>query len=257
MLCAWASIDERGKIKGGKAGDQTGREVRIGNMYQFGQVWCIRAKNDDIADRVAKYAKAIAENDNVGYDQNQRTTLYTISNASGWKSKSVTKKCECDCSELAVCAINYGLQGAFIKSGVYSGNIVAAARRTGKFNVLTIGTNFAYKKGDIVVAPGKHVIICIGGTLPKEDVKDYKEGKTYTLNVNLKVRSGAGTNFRQKLKSELTEDGKKHALAGTYAILKKGTKVTCKDIVKSGSNIWMKIPSGWIAAYNEGKRYVD
>ena len=258
MLCAWASIDERGKISGGKAGDQTGREVRIGNMYNFGQVWTIRAKNNEVAERIAKYARAIAENNNVGYDQGQRDTLYKISNAAGWTSTKVDKKCECDCSQLGACAINYALRGAYLKSSIYSGNIVTAAKATGKFNALTIGTNFNYKKGDIVVRPGKHVIICIGGDLPEADKKKkYEPGKTYTLNVNLKVRAAAGAGSKQLKRSDLTADGKKHSLDQTYAVLKKGTKVTCKEIQEKSGNIWMKIPSGWIAAYYEGKTYVN
>ena len=82
MLCAWASIDEKGRTMGGKAGDQTGREVKTGQLYNFGQIWAIRAKSNDVAERIAKYAKAIAENDNVGYDQGQRDTLYKIRNVS-------------------------------------------------------------------------------------------------------------------------------------------------------------------------------
>ena len=34
-LCGWASIDEKGKATGGQKGDQTGREVRTGNWYNF------------------------------------------------------------------------------------------------------------------------------------------------------------------------------------------------------------------------------
>ena len=76
----------------------------------------------------------------------------------------------------------------------------------------------------------------------------YKAGVDYTLQANMKVRTGAGTNYRQKKRSELTADGKAHALSGTYACLKKGTKVTCLKVVKSGSNVWLKIPSGYICA---------
>lgn len=73
-------------------------------------------------------------------------------------------------------------------------------------------------------------------------------GKTYTLQANMKVRTGAGTNYRWKKKSELTADGRKHAQNQTYAVLKTGTKVTCQKVIKSGSNIWIKIPSGYICA---------
>ena len=84
----------------------------------------------------------------------------------------------------------------------------------------------------------------------------YKVGKVYTLQVDLKVRAGTGTSARQKLYSELTADGKKHAYNQKYAVLKKGTKVTCKAILKNGSDIWLQIPSGYVAGYYQGKEYI-
>lgn len=87
-------------------------------------------------------------------------------------------------------------------------------------------------------------------------VDPYKVGKVYTLKVDLNVRVGAGTNYRQKKRSELTKDGQKHALNQTYATLKKGTKVTCNDIIKKGNDIWFEIPSGYVAAYYNGRTYI-
>lgn len=81
-------------------------------------------------------------------------------------------------------------------------------------------------------------------------------GKTYTLQANMKVRTGAGTNYRWKKKSELTADGQKNAQSQTYAVLKKGTKVTCQKVIKSGSNIWIKIPSGYVCAKQGNAIYV-
>ena len=57
MLCGWASIDEHGHTRNGKAGDQTGREVKTGNWYDFGQNVIIRFKNRDKAKKEAKIAK--------------------------------------------------------------------------------------------------------------------------------------------------------------------------------------------------------
>lgn len=257
MKCVWASIDERGKIMGGKSGDQTGREVRTGDYYNFGQTFCIRPRSGYIADRIADCALAIANNDNVGYDQGQRATLYNAMAALDWKSYDIKKKCECDCSELAVCCANYALKAAAFPASLYSGNIVSNMSRFSKFAKVTIGSGFKPQRGDIIVAPNKHVIICIG---TKEKAKDkapaYKAGEVYKLAVNLKVRAGAGVSSKQLKRSELTEDGQKHAESGKMAVLKKGTKVTCKEIKKVGSDIWIRIPSGWIAAFYEGKTYV-
>lgn len=87
---------------------------------------------------------------------------------------------------------------------------------------------------------------------------EYEKGKVYETLVDLKVRKGAGTNYSQKKYSELTEDGKKNAYKQELAVLKKGTKVTCKSVTKKkNGDIWLKIPSGYIAGYYQGKVYVN
>ncbi|MFR5877076.1 MAG: SH3 domain-containing protein [Eubacterium sp.] len=83
----------------------------------------------------------------------------------------------------------------------------------------------------------------------------FKVGNTYTLITNVKVRTGAGTNYAQKKTSQLTVDGRKHALNQTYAVLRNGTKFTVQQIKKNGSDIWVKIPSGWICVYYHSSKY--
>ena len=87
---------------------------------------------------------------------------------------------------------------------------------------------------------------------------NYKVGNVYTLKVNLKVRDGAGINFRQKNKLELTADGQRNALDYNLAVLKTGTRVTLLEIKSiSDKEVWGRIPSGWIALKFEGKNYVE
>lgn len=83
----------------------------------------------------------------------------------------------------------------------------------------------------------------------------YKVGSVYTTQVELKVRSGAGTGCRAKTHAELTANAKSHD-ADKDGAIDKGTKVTCKALKTVGNDIWMQIPSGWIAAYYQGKIYV-
>lgn len=83
----------------------------------------------------------------------------------------------------------------------------------------------------------------------------YQVGKIYTLQVELKVRTGPGTNYRAKSYAELTADAKSSDSDRDGAI-GKGTSVTCKEVQKNGNDIWIRIPSGWIAAYYEGNIYV-
>jgi hypothetical protein len=93
---------------------------------------------------------------------------------------------------------------------------------------------------------------------PKEEPKPkykFTVGKNYTLQANLKVREGAGTDTAWKLREKLTADGKKNSLEQKYATLKKGTVVTVQKCEIKGNDEWVKIPSGWIAGYYE-KEYL-
>lgn len=90
------------------------------------------------------------------------------------------------------------------------------------------------------------------------DNAEYKVGKTYTTQVVLKVRAGAGTNYMQKSYKDLTTNAKQNAYSSgiNAGCLKAGTKVTLLQIKKSGNDIWGRIPSGWIAFTYRNKVYV-
>lgn len=86
----------------------------------------------------------------------------------------------------------------------------------------------------------------------------FKVGSTYTLTTNVKVRTGAGTNYAQKKVNQLTADGKKNCTSTKltdYAVLKSGTKVTAKAVKTIGNDVWLQIPSGWICACYQGNIY--
>lgn len=109
----------------------------------------------------------------------------------------------------------------------------------------------------------KHSYDNVYGVLrPKDQSKitsapSYKVGSTYTLQTNVKVRTGAGINYAQKTVSQLTTDGKKNATASSGgAVLKKGTKVTAKAVKTVNGDTWLQIPSGWVAAYYDGEIYI-
>ena len=83
----------------------------------------------------------------------------------------------------------------------------------------------------------------------------FVKGKTYTLQVELKVRAGAGTNYTAKTHNGLTADEKQYDKDKDGA-LDKGTKVVCLDVKQIGSDIWIKIDSGWIAGYYKNQHYI-
>ena len=84
---------------------------------------------------------------------------------------------------------------------------------------------------------------------------EYIVGKTYTTKVNLNVREGAGTKYKKKDFDDLTFNAQQHAYKRT-GVLKKGTKVTCLDLIVNDNEIWFKIPSGYICANYKGKEYI-
>ena len=88
--------------------------------------------------------------------------------------------------------------------------------------------------------------------------ESYHVGSTYTTNVDLYVR--LTPRGEKKLYSELSANAKKNGFADSegYGILKKGTRVTCRALVKMNGQIWIQIPSGWICAINvKNQIYVE
>ena len=78
-------------------------------------------------------------------------------------------------------------------------------------------------------------------------------GQKYTLQKELRVRTGAGTKYSQKTYEELTNGCQKIDL-DKDGRLDKGSKITCKEVkIDSKNNIWVRCSSGWVAAYYEGK----
>lgn len=89
-----------------------------------------------------------------------------------------------------------------------------------------------------------------------EEKSNYKVGNSYTLQVNLNVRQGPSTVYKNKKYSELTKDAKKHALNQSNAVLRRGTKVTCKKVFEKQNETWIEIPSGYICGKYGDKIYV-
>ena len=134
-LCGWASIDENGKATGGQKGDQTGREVRTGNWYSFGQTVVLRFKDRNKAAKAATAMKQLCGNDSVGYCQGHRTSLYTELEKVGWNPTALKTPCETDCSAMMSPVLKCA--GISVSKDIYTGNMVDAIMATGEFEKLT------------------------------------------------------------------------------------------------------------------------
>ena len=162
IKCGWASIGETGKGRGNKAGDQTGKEVKVGAWYNFGQTEVLRWKDRNKAKTYAKVIEKICKNDNVGYDMDDRTTIYTALNAVGWNPDKLTKKVETDCSETVGVGVNCVVGRALVSKSIWTGNLKGVLMQTGLFEVLTdkkyLTSDEYLLTGDIINKPGHHVI---------------------------------------------------------------------------------------------------
>lgn len=135
-------------------------------------------------------------------------------------------------------------------SAIPNGKTVTIIKESGDWGYTTYGG----KKGWISLNYTKKVTSSSSSS-SSGSKPTYKVGTTYKLQVDaLTVRTGAGTNYKAKTYSQLTANAKQHAYSN--GCLKKGTAVTCQKTKTVGSDIWMQIPSGWIAAYYSGKKYV-
>ena len=90
--------DEHGRAMGGEAGDQTRREYRVKEWTDFGQDKIARHPDPEIGNLIARLAVQAADNDNIGYDQSERLTMWQQLQKVGYWPKDITRPCEADCS---------------------------------------------------------------------------------------------------------------------------------------------------------------
>lgn len=89
-------------------------------------------------------------------------------------------------------------------------------------------------------------------------VSSWLVGSTYTTQVNLYIREEP--NGKKKRIDSITENAKLNSYADSdgFAILKKGTRVTCKDVVinTATDQVWLLIPSGYVCAKCKERLYI-
>ena len=127
-----ARIDENGNAHGGRAGDQSGKEVSTQAWYRHSKGWrVLRCTDEARAEKIARAMQAACDNANIGYDQYQRDTLYNAAKPLGFDPARVDTPCETDCSALVrVCCAYAGIPvdnfrttneaGVLLRSGAFT-----------------------------------------------------------------------------------------------------------------------------------------
>ena len=168
-MIAHASIDENNRSKNGKAGNQNGKEVCIRTWYNKAWGYVIRFKDPSMANKVADCMVWAAENNNIGYDQNQRNTLLTKSRKYNYNVSKVNEPCETDCSALVSVACMYaGIpESALTLQGncAHTRNLRQMLKATGKVDIYSspqyTASTDRLKRGDILLKEGSHVVVVV------------------------------------------------------------------------------------------------
>lgn len=191
--------DERGKYSGGKAGDQTGTEWQIRPWYNRPWTHVLRHPSASVRATLAALAEEAADNDKIGYDQNQRTTFWTRLKEAGYHPAKITSPCEADCSAgvaAIVKAAGYLLSIRplmVVSPDMYTGNERQILTGAG-FQCLTdekylAGEDYLHR-GDILLCEGHHTCVNLTDGLYVKD-----EGWRWILEAGLwYYQNNAGTN---------------------------------------------------------------
>lgn len=190
-----ASQDENKKAKGGKAGDNNGKECCVRSWYSKPWHTCLRPKDPKVAERMAHCCEVLAIGDYVGYDQNQRNTLRKELLKVNWIPEQLRTLCETDCSAfMSVCA---EASGVALYTQYTSGNAPTTSNMVNKFyatGMFDVLTDKSYTKGytrlrrgDILVGNGHTVMVLDNGSI-KEDKPILSKGSKGTWVKTLQER---------------------------------------------------------------------
>ncbi len=153
-----ARIDENGNISGGRAGDQTKREVATEPYYSHPKGWyMLRAKDTEVAKKIAQAMREGCSNDNIGYSQSDRYGVITNLKVYGRIAK-IAVKTNADCSSLVrACCIQAGISAGDFNTS----SEVSVLEKTGAFNkAVAVTLNTKLQEGDILVTRTKgHTVI--------------------------------------------------------------------------------------------------
>lgn len=203
-----ARIDENGRVSGGQAGDQTGLEVAIEPWYLHSKGWVIiRAKDSQIAEKIAADMEMACKNDLIGYDQSTSWDLYDKVRQYGWDCSRLKVAAETDCSSLVRTCVAYATGKNIPWFSTL--NQVIVLSDTGYFDIITDAKYTCspdyVRRGDILCTrtQGHTVVVLDNGTAGQTATASSSKGNTSLCGTGIgtavaqqamHVRSGAGTN---------------------------------------------------------------
>ena len=230
-----ASKDEYGKYSRGAAGDQTGREVEQRDWYN--RPWDVVARPvyDYIATCIANVATVLAASPAIGYDQNERLTLYRACSRINWDISRIGElsPCECDCSSFIAVVLRFC--GIEIPENVWTGNLEYYLGASGYFELRyepeLIRSDKYIRAGDILLNRVHHVAIAI------------TNGDKATLSVRYAAYVNVSTYLQVRSSPEIRKDNE--YMSGDQSIrLPPGMRVIICEEAGSWGRLYNL--SGWV-----------
>lgn len=239
-----ASIDENNKATGGNAGDQTNKEVCIRNWYLHNKGWVVLRCNDETKrKKIAEAMEKACANNQIGYDQNQRDTLFNNVKDFGFDPSKTTKNVETDCSALVRVCIAY----AYGKDVVGNIRTISEPSLLVKSGLFTKYTSDKYCKssdyllrGDILCTPvSGHTVVVLDDGAPS--VTTQTTPTTQTVDIDklaqdvIAGKYGSGAERKAKLGSQYDAVQKR-----VNELLSGKTTATANTVhtVKAGESLW-------------------
>lgn len=248
-----ARISENNSIDGIK-GDQTKKEVCITDYIYDNWIAVYRPKSTKAAETIARKCEEACRNDNIGYSQYSRYSLFNEVCNNNYNIKDLKKPCNCDCSSLVmVCCRAANIT---VPKAMYTYSMDNDLMKTGNFEKLT---NVKYrsisrylKRGDILLKAGHTAIVLSdgdGATSGDKDIINSSQmarhysgrlsGKKITTG-DVNIRDGAGRSFK------------------SFGVIKKGTTIRNYGYYNNASDgtMWLlcvyttntKIITGYVSA---------
>ncbi len=186
-------------------GDQNGgREVSTENWYLHSKGWVVlRAIDPAVRERIAVAMDRACDNNDIGYSQPTRLTLFENVKPFGFDPSKTTKPVNCDCSSLVRVCVHYA--GITVDNFITS-NEVSKLMATGAFEQFTDDAHCKSSdrllSGDILVTKtkGHTVVVLSDGAKAAEErqsapVEPAAMGDLVVASGAWNLRLGPGTQY--------------------------------------------------------------
>ena len=266
-----ASKDEKNGYIGGKAGDQTGKEVCTRSYYMHQKGWYVlRPKSVTHANAIAKAMKQATNNPNIGYDQGGRLGVMTALKKYGSLEKIATKT-ECDCSSLIRACI-YQATGVDV-GNFNTGNEATVLVNSGLFQKkISVTSSTILYNGDVLVTKTKaHTVAVVSGrarsstssttttTSRIDTVKEVQNWANKNYNSGLSVDGGYGDKTKKALVKILQKElnqtyGAKLSVDGVFG---QKTKEACPTLKSGSKNDVVGVLQAFLICNGHSSAYLD